>query len=700
MTASDTLVLPRVTAGPEPRNHRFDLGFRPDIQGLRAIAVVLVLVSHAGLPHVAGGFVGVDVFFVVSGFLITSLLVKEVFATGRISIAGFYARRARRILPAASAVTLATVLGSWLFFPVTRLEAVMQDALAAVASVINYRFVVEQTQYLNADQMPSPFQQYWSLAVEEQFYVVWPLLLLVLMLLVGRRPTRLVALGIAVSVLIFAATLALSVVVTAESQPTAYYAAHTRAWELAAGAFLALTLPTLKKTPKALAWLLGFAGVGAIIASGLLFTEATPFPGYAALAPVLGTMAVITSGSAQGGNPVSYLLGTGPFQFLGKVSYSLYLWHWPILTLAPLALGVEPTVRLNLILLTATVAVAQLSFMYIEEPFRNAEPLKRGHFAGLATGLACSAACVAMILTLTQVFAKVPAEDAPVNLADVQTVAELTELEEMIQDGLSVESVPADLSPSLTGADADRPATYDDGCHLDFEEVELPDGCVYGDPDSETEVFLVGDSHAAQWFPALDALASEHGWRLVNRTKSSCTPVSVHVGSTQHEGEFTECWEWKQKVFDEIDSLAPELVVFGTDDNAETGPLDVDAWVDGWGTTLERTSAAEQVAVVADSPRATGEAAPECLALNPDAVRHCVTENHYDIAMEDRREAAFAAQEAAGATVIDTEPWFCLDGKCPFIVEDMLVYRDGHHVSTPYAASLAPLLGDALPDPQ
>jgi peptidoglycan/LPS O-acetylase OafA/YrhL len=698
---TDTLLLPRISAAPEP-DRWTPMGFRPDIQGLRAVAVGLVLLSHAGFPHSEGGYVGVDVFFVLSGFLITSLLVKEVFDTGKISIAGFYARRARRILPAASAVTIATALGAWLFFPVTRLDAVLQDALAVIAYVVNYRFVAEQTEYLNADQMPSPFQQFWSLAVEEQFYVVWPLLLLVLLLCTGRRPRRLVAAAIIASVLIFAATLVLSVLVTAQSQPTAYYAAHTRAWELAGGALLALTLPALKKTPRPLAWVLGLGGLAAILLSGFMFTDETAFPGYAALAPVLGTMAVIAAGSGPGRNPVSALLGTAPFQFFGRISYSLYLWHWPILILAPLALGVDPSLRLNLILLVTTVAVAQLSYAYIEEPVRNWRPLKRSDGAGLLLGFGASVAGAAVVLALVQVFPKVPDGTEPVDLTQVEAVEEFSALEQRLRDGLAVESVPDDLSPPQAGADADRPETYGDDCHLDFEVVALPSGCSYGDTASDIEVMLVGDSHAAQWFPALDVLADRNGWELISRTKSSCTPVSVHVDSTMHEGEYTECWDWKQEVFAEIDAIEPELVVYGTSDKTGVTGLEgaaaAEAWNAGWTQTLLNSTPAQNVAVLTDTPWATGEAAPECLSLHLDAVGQCVSEDPYAVTYVDRREAGLEAQEAWGAHIVDTEPWFCVDGRCPLIVDGMAVYRDGHHVSTPYIASLVVLLGEALPN--
>jgi peptidoglycan/LPS O-acetylase OafA/YrhL len=695
---SDTLLLPRVTAATNVRPRWDGMGFRPDIQGLRAVAVGLVLASHAGLPHTAGGYVGVDVFFVLSGFLITSLLVKEVFDTGRISIAGFYARRARRILPAASAVTVATAVGAWMFFPVTRLEAVLQDAYAVIAYFVNYRFINEQSEYLNADQMPSPFQQFWSLAVEEQFYVVWPLLLLGLLLCVRRSPRRLVAAGIVFSAAIFAATLALSVVVTAQSQTTAYYAAHTRAWELAAGAFLALILPQLKRLPQALAWLLGLGGLAAIVASGFFYTEATPFPGYAALAPVLGTMAVIAAGSPPGRNPVSGLLGTGPFQFFGKISYSLYLWHWPVLILAPLALDVEPTLRLNLVLLAATVGIAQLSYAYIEAPARNWKAL-RGNAAGILAGLACAALSALLVLALTQVFPKTAESDGTVDLGTVEPAG--ADLEAVLREGLETDTVPSDLAPPLAGMDDDKPAVYPDGCHLEYEQTTLPGGCVYGDPDSDTVVVLAGDSHAAQWFPALEALAEREGWKLLSRTKSSCTSALVHVGSTRDDGEYTECWEWKQLVADEIDAIKPDLVVYGSTDNYSVRRTDdpAQAWADGWTATLERAAAsAAHVAVLTDTPWATGQAAPDCLALHQDAPAECLAEEPYALDHLELRESGRAAQDASDAQVVDTEPWFCVDDQCPLIVAGYSVYRDKHHVSTPYSAYLTDVLGEALPD--
>ncbi|RRR96453.1 acyltransferase family protein [Glycomyces terrestris] len=693
---------PRPAPAPLAAPLRWEgVGFRPDIQGLRAVAVALVLLSHVGFSFAAGGYVGVDVFFVVSGFLITSLLVKEVFDTGRISLAGFYARRARRILPAASAVTIATALGAWLWFPVTRLEAVMQDAFTVIVYAVNYRFVATETEYLNADQMPSPFQQYWSLAVEEQFYVVWPLLLIGLLALAKRSPRKLLSAAIASCAGIFALSLVLSVLTTEVSQPTAYYAAHTRIWELAAGALLALMLPTLKRIPAAAAWILGLGGLAAIVAAGVLYDASTPFPGYTALLPVLGTAAVIAAGSGAK-NPASALLATGPFQYVGKISYSLYLWHWPILILIPLAVDAEPTVGLHTVLLLATVAVAQLSYLYIEEPVRRARPLRTSNMWGLVTGVACSLLGIAMVLTLTLGFGKVPPQEEPVDLEAVEEVEDVSEIELRLQEGLAVTTVPADLEPSLTSVASDEPEIYGDGCHLDAWTESLLDGCAFGAPDSGTTVMLFGDSHAAQWFPALEPIAVEQGWRLVTRTKSACTPASTTVSNETVGGEYTSCSDWRENVLAEIEEVRPAMVILSGEDAPpiveweDDGP---EAWAQAWTDTLARvTAAAANTVVLTDTPRSpTGDPIPECVALHQDSVAECVMQRSEAIDDSGNREAAMAAQQEAGATVVETVGWFCYAGACPVVTGNLLVYRDSHHMSTPYARSLTQLLRDELP---
>ncbi|MDN3240604.1 acyltransferase family protein [Glycomyces tritici] len=675
------------------------VGFRPDIQGLRAVAVLLVLLSHAGFGFAAGGYIGVDVFFVLSGFLITSLLVKEVFDTGKISLAGFYARRARRILPAASLVTVATVVGAWLWFPVTRLEAVMQDAFTVIVYVVNYRFVTEQTEYLNADQMPSPFQQFWSLAVEEQFYLLWPLLLIGLMFLAGRSPRKFVSAGVAACAVVIGISLVLSVLVTEQSQPTAYYAAHTRAWELAAGALLALALPAWRKTPKAAAWGLGIIGLAMVLTAGFMFGEATPFPGYSAMLPVTGTMLLIIAGTSAAGHPVGRLLSTGPFQFFGKISYSLYLWHWPILILIPLAVGAEPSILLNVVLLIGAVAVAQVSYQYIEEPVRNARFIKANKVWGLLTGLACSLVGIAVVIAFTVVFVRAPSGD-PVPAAEVEQSETVAQLQEQLAAALEVNTVPENLTPSLLEVENDQPAIYDNDCHLRKVETVQPDNCTYGVIDGDKTAVLFGDSHAAQWFPALEPIMERNGWRLIIRTKSACTPVSVSVEDEEIDDYYAQCDEWRGNVFEELDSIAPDLVILSSSEGPVLhGVDDADsAWLDGWQETLDRIQGAgAQVVTIADTPRST-ESIPECVSLHMDSLQDCSIPQAEGIRLPERRADTMALQEAAGAVVIDPVDWFCTQGTCPVIAGDILMYRDAHHMTTHYAASLEGLLEDALPE--
>jgi hypothetical protein len=308
-----------------------------------------------------------------------------------------------------------------------------------------------------------------------------------------------------------------------------------------------------------------------------------------------------------------------------------------------------------------------------------------------------------MVITMTVGFTKVPPEDdQPVDLEAVEEVEDVSAIEVSLQEGLAVTSVPDDLEPSLTGAETDEPVIYGDGCHLGFEEVDLPDGCAYGDTASATTVVLMGDSHAAQWFPALEPIAQERGWKLVTRTKSSCTPADLTVYNPVLEREYPECDQWRENVLAEIESIKPAMVILSGEDSPELPEWADDgteAWAQAWTDTMERvTAAADQTVTLTDTPRSpTGESIPECVALHSEEVQECVLQRSEAIDASGNREAAMAAQQEAGATVVETIGWFCYAGSCPVITGHTLVYRDSHHMSTPYARSLSTLLGDGLP---
>ena len=358
-----------VTADQAPARDRF----RPDLEGLRALAVVLVLLYHAEIPGFGGGFVGVDVFFVLSGFLITGLIVREIGQTGRVSLPAFYARRARRLVPAALLVIAVTMLASVFLLPPLRVPDVAGDAAASALYVSNIRFALQATDYLQADVAPSPLLHYWSLGVEEHFYLVWPALLAITAGL-ARGRTRLIALVIAV---VAGASLALSIVLTDAAAPWAFFSLPTRAWELGLGAIVAVTAVHLARAPARLSAGAAAAGVGLIVAAGIVIGQDTPYPGLAALLPTIGAALVIAAGTGGTVSATARLLGRRPVRFMGRISYSLYLWHWPILVLPAAALGTALPMPARIGLALLAIPIAAASQRWVEEPIHRGRLLER-----------------------------------------------------------------------------------------------------------------------------------------------------------------------------------------------------------------------------------------------------------------------------------------------------------------------------------
>jgi peptidoglycan/LPS O-acetylase OafA/YrhL len=360
-------------------------GFRPDIEGLRAVAVGLVLLFHGYGGPVTGGFVGVDVFFVISGFLITNLLLAEQVRNGRISIAGFYARRVRRILPASALVVIATLVATYLFLGFISGNQVAADAKWTAVFSANIHFALQGTDYFESQLPPSPLLHMWSLGVEEQFYVVWPGLFLLLVLIVrGTRHRNALA---ATLLLIIGTSIAWSVVQTTSNATWAYFSPLTRAWELALGALVAVLAPTIGRVKAG--WppqVVAFCGMVCIGLSAFVLDSTTPYPGSAVALPVVGTALVIAAGCADVGTLMSRVLSVRPMQWLGARSYSLYLWHWPLLLIPAQYVGGQLTRwQVTGLLLVAVVASA-VTYRLVENPIRRAKLLTSRTGLSLALG--------------------------------------------------------------------------------------------------------------------------------------------------------------------------------------------------------------------------------------------------------------------------------------------------------------------------
>jgi peptidoglycan/LPS O-acetylase OafA/YrhL len=376
-----------------------DRAFRPDIEGLRAIAVLLVVLDHAGVQVLHGGYVGVDVFFVLSGFLITGLLLRDQERAGHVRLPEFYARRVRRILPASTLVLVLTVVAALLLLGANRGLRVAADGQWASLFVANVRLIQENTNYLSAQLPPSPLQHYWSLAVEEQFYCIWPGLV---WLVVAATRGRLIRPSLAVVLVgVIGASLAWSIWQTNHDGAVAYFSPLTRAWELAVGALLAVGVPVLLRLPVRLGIVSSLAGVVSIAIAGGLFDGNTPIPGYAVALPVGGALLSVAGGTIAPSRGVERVLATGALQWIGKRSFAFYLWHWPILAIAAGRIGHPLPTLQNAGLCLIALAAAAISYAWLEHPIRrSARLMARTPWLSVALGLALVATSLAVTTAL------------------------------------------------------------------------------------------------------------------------------------------------------------------------------------------------------------------------------------------------------------------------------------------------------------
>ncbi len=685
--------------------------FRPDIEGLRAVAVIAVVLFHAGLPGVGGGFIGVDVFFVVSGFLITGLLWREASGTGTVRLARFYGARARRLLPAAVTVLVATCIASAALLPPLQARSVIGDGIASALYVGNYRFSIQGTDYLAADAPPSPLQHYWSLGVEEQFYLLWPALIIGtawLLSRLARRTGTVATRSVAPYLLVLALLAAVSFVVSlwwTDSLPSwAFFSLPTRAWELAVGGLVALTAGAWRHLPGPSAAVVGWGGLALIVVTCTQVGEATPYPGTTALLPVLGTALVIGAGCATPDLGVGHFLSKPAMRSIGRLSYSWYLWHWPVLLLAPALFGRDLGLAGRLALVVVSFGLAILTLHLIENPARFTPSLKLSAERSLAVGGALTAVAVGVGVVLLMV-RPVPvgqgtaaAPVAPVAAAGPSAespapppVSVRDQVLAAVAKSVESRPVPTNLTPAL-GAIA-KPEVFVNGCVLSWRDVEQPE-CVSGDAAAATTVALVGDSHAAMWQPALEPIARERHWRLETMSKVLCPLMDLPINSPYLGRKFTECEQWRGDIMARLEKERPELIVLDMSRRygADFGFTSYDqAWLESLTRLVQRlrgTGASVLVLSQMPDPHST---VPTCVSAHMDDASACAPPRS-----EGLNDAGIAAEAVAttagGGQYAELSELFCTADRCPVIVGNTLVYRDDNHVTTEYAQVLAPLL--------
>jgi peptidoglycan/LPS O-acetylase OafA/YrhL len=721
-------------------------GLRGDIEGLRAIAVLAVLAYHAKLGPFHGGYVGVDVFFVVSGFLITSLLARDLLSNGSAALPTFWARRARRLLPASFLVVASTLLiGRSVLDPLARRDAI-RDGAAAATFTVNVVFANRQNDYLAAQLAPSPLLHYWSLALEEQFYIVWPLVLLVATRF--RRNARQVML--AVICVLLTVSLAMCILLTAHHQPAAFFLLPTRAWELLAGAALAMSGPAIARIPIGLRAAIGWLGLIVIAATTLSFDDTTRFPGTAAIVPVAATVAVLAAGTDAATRGPALLLNRGPLTWLGARSYGTYLWHWPVLVLAATAYGPLDAVQ-RAAAIAIAIGMASLSFQLLENPVRRSAWLSVSARRGLTLGgalvvsgvgfagvlLAASPAVLgsgiasppALLLpsssagpattvptsfpatsatavaspasTPTPTPTAVPSTAALSTTGAVPPAADTVSASvlatmvaanaEVLHQGAVMNVVPANLTPSVGRARSDKPLIYSDGCILNNGQTSIKD-CYFGDTTSTVTIALFGDSHAAQWFPALDEIAASHHWRLDVVTKKGCPTADIPISDAARG---PECGPWRAKAMAHLATEHPTLIImsayrYSTTSNA-VGSTPDEVWSHGLQITLDTIRPlSDKLLVLGDTPTPLNDV-PGCLAGHMRTITSCL--NSRSEAIKPGRLAVEAdLAKTHDASFVPTGDWLCTIDVCPVVIGNLLVYRDNSHITTAASKWLEPYM--------
>jgi len=650
----------------------YRLGYRADIEGLRAIAILLVVAAHAGVPWLAGGFVGVDVFFVLSGYLITGLLLREIDSTGGLRFANFYARRLRRLLPGLLLMLVCTsALAVIMLAPG---EQVAQAMAAATASVwlSNIHFAFAKLDYFSPGAASNLFLHTWSLGVEEQFYLIWPALMVWALGAWrghGGRSRRLKV----VMVVIFAASLFASLRLTDTASQMAFYLMPLRAWQFAAGALIWLhfgssrTADANSAAPAVngplLNWL-GWLGLGLIVVSGIWFDANVVYPGWRAMLPALGAAAVIAAGTLGGARGVSRTLSWRPLQALGRVSYSWYLWHWPILLLGRSLFPIDsPLYRFGLVVLSLLLAI--LSYRLVESPIR-----RQARWV-VRPGVTIAAAAALMLV----------ANALCISWSNAATTW--------------IKS-PARRHYAMERADA--PIIYRMGCD-DWFHSDRVRICAFGPEDARHTAVLMGDSIGAQWFPAVAEVFNRPGWRLLVLTKSSCPMVDKTIFYPLIGRSYVECTTWRAHALQQVAALRPDIVILGS---ASVYGFDRSQWVEGTARLLKVISGVTgHIYILRGTPDLPFDG-PSCLAsqswlpwlhLRQNTCQASSYSLHGNRVYQALQQAS---QRFGNVTVLDLNDAICPNGMCDAERKGKVVFRDSQHMTATFADSLSGELAHQL----
>ncbi|WP_166784039.1 acyltransferase family protein [Cryobacterium suzukii] len=680
-------------------------GTRPEIQALRALAVGAVVLYHLWPNRLTGGYIGVDVFFAISGFLIIGHLLREVDRTGRVSLLAFWAKRARRLLPASLVVLVATGIGILAFVPTVQWQQWFREIAASALYVQNWQLAHDAVDYLGAENAPSPVQHFWSLSVEEQLYIGWPLIVIALVILFGRRrsPGMRIVTGAVLAILTLS-SFVWSVAGVGSGDPASYFVTTSRAWEFGAGGLLAYfaqhSLTTHVRLRSAVSWL----GLLGIILAVVSYTPATPFPGIAALLPVLSTLAVIWAGMPSARWSPAQLLQLRPIQWLGDISYSVYLWHWPLIVLLPHGLGRPIGLRSLAAALALTVLLAWLTKVLVEDPVRQGRFLvSRPAWVSIVSTLTASAVVVGACGFVYVRTAHEIADSASAVTTAVAEKAKCVGAPAAINGCATPFAITALTEPTFAATDIGKGVQVADACKQTLEDPAVI-ACEFGDLTSpQTTVALVGDSHAGHFLEAMDLYGASHNTRVISYLKTWCAGTGaegVETADSATAAGTASCGEWGARVRQDI-LAKPEIstVVFSSFTSAYATSSD-----SGLGRTIEAADyssawtplieAGREVVSMVDVPTAPQDI-PACIAAHFGDYDPCAFPESAS-ALPDSLNPMLAAANATRVRVIDLRDIFCTEGTCHAVIGGLVVYFGNHHLTATFSRTLADILGDRV----
>ncbi|KRE50363.1 acyltransferase [Arthrobacter sp. Soil736] len=678
--------------------------FRTEIQGLRAIAVAAVVLYHFWPNRLSGGYVGVDIFFVISGYLITSHMYREILRTSSIGLLKFWARRVRRLLPASFLVLFASLLAAFLWVPSTVWEVTARQLAASAFYVQNWVLAGDSVDYSAQHNDATVAQHYWSLSVEEQFYVFWPLLVLGLLYILPKfarskgtsstvsSPRSILILGLAV---VGTASLAYSIAVTALAPSMAYFVSPARVWEFAAGALVALVFVD-RTLDGWVATVLGWAGIGLIVGSALTFTAETPFPGWTAIVPVGGTALILMVAGTATPAGARWWLSSKSMQFVGGISYSLYLWHWPILIVAPYVMGRPAGLLDKCLLLGLVVLLSWLTKITVEDPLRTGRFLSTNlrAYSFAASGMAI---VLGLAVALTSfAFAGSDGKTAQVNSPCYGPGA----LNPANNCGPVTGAGVPDPAPAVVARQNKEPLYK--GCQGDLSGTDLV-SCDLGveERQATATVALVGDSHATAWLPAIEVLAQRHKWHIRTYTKASCplTAALRVLPSEATDRNQSDCSSWGKKVEEKLATDTKITTVFTAAystaytykpaPGVELRDPAEDGFTTAWKGLL---SSGKRVVAFDDVPRTNGQYVPTCLAANSRDPLACATTVDQAFPKGTAITHAASTFKSPRFTHIPLRSEFCDAKLCYPQLGAVIVYRDYSHISAEYSRALAPFV--------